>query len=199
VLRWQKAQHEEPTGALELGTLVAIPRLPTDLRFGDDIQTATPVSGGELAISVQSREPIFTISVTEDQAAMIPAGTLVDVVYGESTWSATIRSTIVDDSGATRLELSAVDGGAVCGTQCSLLPPEELLTARAVAHVVPAVSGPSVPVAAITTDATGVASVRLANGTRQRIEILGSGDGVAVIEGVAEGESVVLNGMADQS
>ena len=68
------------------------------------------------------------------------------------------------------------------------------MSLRADVTVAPEVSGPAVPVAAVRTDPDGSAWVRLADGTRQQVTVLGSAGGVAVVDGLSAGDLVRVVG-----
>jgi hypothetical protein len=51
-------------------------------------------------------------------------------------------------------------------------------------EAVPPVSGPSVPAAAVRTDASGEAYVTMADGTRRTVEVVGAGRGIVVVQGL---------------
>ena len=58
--------------------------------------------------------------------------------------------------------------------------------------MVPDVTGPAVPVAAVRTDDGGAAYVALPDGGRAPVRVLASGDGLAVVEGLAVGDEFVV-------
>jgi hypothetical protein len=49
-----------------------------------------------------------------------------------------------------------------------------------------------IPVAGILTNPDGATSVRLADGTSVDVEVLAVADGLAVVEGVSEGDVILL-------
>jgi hypothetical protein len=60
--------------------------------------------------------------------------------------------------------------------------------------IVPQVTGPSLPIGAVRTDPGGEAWVLMADGTRRTVTVLGSSGGVAVVDGLAVGDRVILTG-----
>lgn len=96
----------------------------------------------------------------------------------------------------TEFLLTAPDGGEVCGADCGILPNDPQLTLRSQVVVVPRVSGTTVPAAALHTRADGTAYV-VTDAGEVDVTIKGSGQGVAVVEGVPPGTRVqVVSGEA---
>ena len=197
VKTWQKATGQPDTGVVALGTVLAIPRLPAVVKLGEEIVLGARVAGGEQGVLARAGEPSFALVLSQDQAALVPAGALVDVHSGSSTWSASVAGSTVDPNGNVSLQLTAPDGSLVCGDECGSLPADEQVTLLASVHLVPATSGPAVPVAAVRTAADGSTYVLLADGTRRPVTVEASGDGVAIVEGVAVGAQVVVLDTAD--
>lgn len=101
----------------------------------------------------------------------------------------------------TRLHLRAPDGGPVCGADCGVVAAgTDVFILSKVAVTKPAF-GPAVPVAAILTGVDGVARVTVVDAAGSRSEravgVLGSQDGVAIVEGVAVGERVQVLAATD--
>ena len=154
------------------------------------------VSGDEPAVLVRAAEPTFALVLQQDQAANVPAGAAVDVVFGEVTWPAVVAGTEVDDDGTYEISLTAPDGTLVCGADCARLPPEPSITLRADIHVVPEAHGPGVPAAAVRTDASGSTYVVDAEGEDVPVTVRATGDGIAVVDGLVVGDRVVVVGGA---
>lgn len=102
-------------------------------------------------------------------------------------------------AGAPRVvvPLAAPDGGPVCGQECASVPADARTLLRAQVQTVPDVSGPSVPVAAVGTNAQGQAYVTLSDGSTVPVDILGAEGGVVVVSGLERGQVVILPGSAE--
>lgn len=194
VRAWQGELGIERTGAAALGEVLAVPQLPASMRLGDGIRPGVLVSGGEEAILASSGSQEFTLVLSADQAATITTEVPLRVSFEDLTWEAHAMGSRVDESGNTVLDLVAPDGGLVCGQDCDRLPADEQLSLRAEAIVTPEVTGPVVPVTAVRTGIDAQAYVVLAEGTRREVRVLGSGQGVAAVEGLEIGEQVVISG-----
>ncbi len=192
VKAWQKATGQAQTGTVSLGVLLAIPTLPAAVKFGDSIVRGAQVSGGEQAVLARAGQPGFALVLSQDQAALVPAGAQVDVKSGTTTWSAVAAGSSVDQHGNTSLALTAPDGSIVCGSQCGNLPADEQVSLLATVHLVPETSGPGLPVAAVRTAADGSTYVELPGGSTKPVTVKASGDGVAIVDGVDAGTQVVV-------
>lgn len=197
VRAWQDSLGVEVDGQVRLGELVAVPELPVRLQVGEEVIVGALLTGGEQVVSGPSGEIEFHLTVSPDQARMIPADTVVRVAYEDYVWQAAVGESGTDEGGNVRLELQAPGGGVVCGDECDVLPAQEQMSLGADVTVVPEVSGPAVPVAAVYTDPDGVAWVRLADGLRREVTVMGSGGGVAVVDGLSVGEQVRVLGDDD--
>lgn len=195
VKNWQGRLGIPKTGSVPLGELVAAPALPAALLLdSEEIAIGGVLAGGEQIVFGASGEPSFELRLAQQQARLIPGSATLTMTFQDHEWKAIIASTEQTDMGETIHRLSAPDGGPVCGSDCAVVATgAELSILSKVAVVAPA-SGPAVPVAAIVTGPDRSASVTVvdAAGTRsqRKVTVLGSQDGVAVVEGVEPGERV---------
>lgn len=203
VKAWQKHLGLEPTGTVSRGELIAVPSLPQALFLDTTVLRAGAVlTGSEPIVSTASGDPTFSLDLSQDQAKAIPSDATITIPYEEHTWQAVITASGFkqDDSAGMNvysLTLAAPDGGVVCGADCSVLPASEQLYVPASIEIVPEVSGPAVPVTALTTQPDGTTTVTLVEGgtTRdQAVTVVASVDGVAIVDGVTEGQTVRVYG-----
>lgn len=194
VRAWQRAQGQPETGTVALGELVAVPELPAALRVGDDIRLGGTLAGGEDAVLGRTGAREFTLVLSEEQGRAVAEDTLVRVTYQSETWDATISGSRVDADGNPVRVLSAPGGGEVCGAGCGALPGDETVNLRGEAVVVPEVTGPAVPATAVRTGSDGKSYVTLEDGSRRGVTLRGSGQGIAVVDGVTAGQRVVVSG-----
>jgi hypothetical protein len=189
---WQRDLGLAVTGTVAYGEVLAVPSLPAVVRLGEDLRVGVPVVGGEPGLLMARGVAEFTAVLGADQAQTITAEVPLTVTFEDLVWPAQVVSSTVDDNGFVVYALAGPDGGLVCGNDCARLPPDERLSLRGQAQVVPEVSGPTVPVAAVHTDDTGATYLVRPDGTRVDVTVRGSGQGVAVVDGVAVGEAVVV-------
>ncbi|MCJ2195093.1 hypothetical protein MUG60_10645 [Kaistella montana] len=196
---WLTTRGYPAADTVELGQLVVLESLPTALSV-DAKATAVggTLAGGETIVARPGDEPTFAIEVNQEQAAMIPAGTAVTVPHGGHTWQAVAGESTADEQGVIRIPLTSPDGGVVCGADCDSLPAEASTSLLSKVNVVPPVTGPVVPVSALRTQPNGSVNVTVVRGgapEERAVTVRASADGLAVVDGVAAGETVrVLNG-----
>lgn len=198
VKAWQRAQHREQTGVVRFGELVAVPTLPAVISLDEEVISAgRHLAGGEMGILTDVGEPVFRMKVNDAQSRMIPTDAAITVQSGEAVWPAVITESAPDDTGLLDLTLRAPDGGPVCGGECDSLGGGEIVLLTQVT-LVPASSGPGVPLSAVTTDVDGRTTVEAvgtgADGATEvvPVTVLGVQDGVAVVEGIDAGREVLL-------
>ncbi len=191
VQRWQKQLGIPQTGRVELGELVAVPSLPAAVALGEAIVTGGVLAGGEESVLAAVGERTFAVELSEEQARLVPNDARVVVRFKDHSWPARITESVVDpDSRLTRLLLAGADGGPVCAAECGQLPADATVQLSGQVFVVPEVSGPAVPAAAVATNADGSAFVLDEAGVKVPVTVKGAGNGLVVIDGIAVGRTV---------
>jgi peptidoglycan hydrolase-like protein with peptidoglycan-binding domain len=205
VQAWQGKLGLERTGTVALGELVAVPTLPAGLLLDETVlRLGVPLNGGEQVVFGSAGDPEFALVLSEQQARLIPMGSSASMTYRGQQWTGVVTGVEDSEIGQVRLPLTAPAGGPVCGADCGLVAPGSDVSILAQVSVVAPATGPAVPVAALRTQPDGSARVLVVNDAGVRSErtvtVLGSQDGVAVVEGVALGERVqVLAGGATEA
>lgn len=195
VKKWQTTLGAAPTGLVTLGELVVVPKVPVALALDDEVAgVGSVLSGGERFVLGASGKPVFDLVVSREQARLVPQTSTVVMEHQGKKWTGLITGSENDQQGQTVFHLAAAAGGPVCGGDCGLLPAGDEVYLLAKVQVIAPASGPAVPVAAVSTNASGQAVVRVvsASGEIQErpVTVLGSQDGVAVVKGVSPGEKV---------
>lgn len=196
VRAWQRQLGTEQTGTVGLGELVAAPSLPTTVVLDSRLlQVGATLTGGEQIVSTPTGEVAFALVLSREQAALIPSTSTVEIPHQGQLLKARIASTEQDAEGRSVLHLVGQDGGAVCAEdQCADIGKggEQYLLSRV--QVVPPATGPAVPVSAVSTLPDGSAQVQVVakdgTTTARAVTVLGSQDGMAVVDGVRVGEQV---------
>ncbi len=190
---WQAKLGVETDGIVRASDVVFATRLPARLRVADDVQVGKRLNPGDVVLSVLDREPEFI--------ATIPSGSMYDpslpieVTFGDETVKTVIANSQVDQSNNTMLTLTRQDGTSICADKCyqvSLIPAEAVYPAQQI--LIPSVTGPGVPAAAVGFTAAGDPYVALTDGTHVPVTIVGQGQGSVVLAGVEDGTTVVLAG-----
>ncbi|GAB3756070.1 hypothetical protein GCM10027591_05230 [Zhihengliuella somnathii] len=192
VKAWQRSVGKARTGRIPLGELISVPTLPIDITYGEDLQRGRLLNGGEPAINAPDGSLNFTLPLTEDQVGLVPLDTTVRVHWDSVKWDAVISAEDDSEPGLTRYVLRAPGGGPVCGEDCSELPAVETATLRADIHLTEPASGPSVPLRSVRFGDDGSAYV-ITRGGRTEVKVTGSGEGIAVVEGIETGTDVLLS------
>ena len=193
VKRWQKASAMPQSGVVEVADVIFVPQLPTRVSLDDEvIGRGLLVSGGEQVVQALPASPVFTVPVTDGQAAMMPAGTRVQITAPDgSVWEAVTAEQVRDEQTATvNVSLVAADGGVICGDQCAQVPVTGDVRLSSTIVTVPTVAGLVVPSAALITDADGQTAVIDAEGVRVPVTVVASARGMSVVEGVPDGTRV---------
>ncbi|WP_022873835.1 peptidoglycan-binding domain-containing protein [Nesterenkonia alba] len=191
VQSWQEELGSTPTGVVQLGETVAVPESPVEVQVGEAIRVGAELSGGEESVFAPVGERRFVMVVQEAQAQQIPTEASIRVTYDDYEWDAVISSVEdgADQSTNVEYQLTAPNGGEVCLDDCHVLPAETQLTLRSQVAVVPEIEGIGVPTAAVRISSEGEPYVTTRHGDVP-VEVLGSGQGVAIVEGLEGGTEV---------
>jgi peptidoglycan hydrolase-like protein with peptidoglycan-binding domain len=190
---WQESLGVESTGDVEMGDIVFIAPLPARVVLSDEVVAGSRLSDGEVVMSTLSPHPEFTISLSHEQADLVPLSAEVLVSYPEGVWNARIDRAVETDLGQLDLVLSESAGGSICGGACfDWVDLRTTTSFRAEVVLIPETTGPLVPIAAITTDAVNNPSVTLTDGTLVPVRIIASANGMAVVEGIEPGTEIRL-------
>ncbi|MCB2177620.1 MAG: peptidoglycan-binding protein [Actinomycetales bacterium] len=195
--RWQKQRGAAITGTVALGTMVASPAMPVTVDLDASVLwPGATLSGGETPLTVPAGDPVFVMQLTSTQAAMVPAGTRVTVHADGADWPGVAGDPTTSDTGVD-VPVTAPDGTVLCGQDCGLLPTSQVYLLTEVAVREP-VTGPVVPVAAVTTEPDGTTSVAVVGegGTTRAVpvHVQTVADGLAVVDGVRPGDRVRVFG-----
>lgn len=193
VQAWQKEIGVADDGVVRVGDLVFVSELPMRVTLDGAVSVGMPLVGGEVTARRVVGDPLFTIPLSAEQRSLVPLHAEVRVSHSGGVWDARIRQVHEDDvSGQLSLDLEAIDGGSVCGADCAAaVALEDMTDFSSELVVVPETTGPIVPVAAIETASNGSTSVTTPGG-RVIVEIVAAASGLAVVDGVAVGDEIIL-------
>lgn len=195
VSSWQRSMGVEPDGEVQAGDIIFVPDLPTRVTLDAKVVfRGAALGGGERILQGLPAAPIFSIAVTESQAALMPAGTKVEIASPEgASWAAVVAEQKPQEADSSVLvSLSGEDGTAICGTECAEVPVGDKSLLRSEVLTVESVSGLVVPSAALLSSANGSLFVTDEEGKRRDVKVVTSARGMSVIEGVAAGTKVRL-------
>ncbi|MFH1330484.1 MAG: peptidoglycan-binding protein [Actinomycetota bacterium] len=194
VKAWQGTLGLTEDGVVRLGDVVFVPTLPARLALDASIVPGASLVGGEFLVWLVPDAPEFRVPLATEQRTLVPLDAHVRVRYREGEWEGRIDRVVEEPSmGLVHYVLTADDGSPLCGRNCSrwvdLNAPSDF---DVEVIVVPHTVGPAVPVAAIHSDAGNQTYVVTADGSRVDITVLAASQGIAIVEGLAEGTVIVL-------
>ncbi|MFP7706743.1 peptidoglycan-binding domain-containing protein [Trueperella sp. LYQ141] len=198
---WQKSLGMAQTGEAAFGELVAVAENGQSLvAKSDALYVGASMQGGEKLLSVSSGSPSFVIHTSEAQAKLIPTGTILRVHAGDKTWEGVAGEARASQDVA--IPVTAADGGLLCGQECAAVPSGQNVTLFTDVIISNKAAGLIVPLAAIHTDAQGKAHVIVVDGenlVETDVKVVTIANGLAVVEGVAEGQRVQVSGATPSS
>lgn len=196
VRRWQQDLGLPGGEVVEQGDVVFAPALPTRVMLAPEISVGRQVSAGLDAVQRLGKAPKFTVTLADGQADEVPPDAPVEVLHEDGVWSSSIASMEGTVEGETELVLAGADGGDLCGNEClDIVVPGKESRFRVQIVVVPATTGPMVPAAAITTDASGTAFVTAAaDGDQVPVTLTARDSGHAIVDGIEPGVEILLFG-----
>jgi len=189
VEEWQQELGLPDDGIVRLGDVVFVPTLPARLALDAAIIPGASLVGGEYLVWLVPDAPEFRVALAAEQRGLVPVDARVRVSYGAGAWEGRIGRVVEESpTGLINLVLTADDGSPLCGHECSSWVELNGVSDFAVeVVVVPKTVGPAVPVAAIRSDAGNQTYVVAADGSRIDVTVLAASQGIAIVEGLAEG------------
>lgn len=191
VRAWQGSLGVDKDGVVRAGDVVFATRLPATVQVAEEIAVGARLGPGDVVLSVLDGAPEFVATIPTGSSA--DPSLAIEVTFDGETVEAVVAGSRNDMSGNTIWTLTRADGTAVCADQCDEVPLDQadaVYPARQV--LIPEVTGPGVPAAAVWFTAGGDPYVVLTDGTEVPVTILGQGQGSVVLDGVETGTTVVL-------
>jgi peptidoglycan hydrolase-like protein with peptidoglycan-binding domain len=194
---WQKSTGVPQSGVVEVGDIIYVPTLPTRVALDEElIFRGATLTGGEEAVQGLPTSPTFEVPVTEAQAAMMPAGTRVQISSPEGgEWLAyAVEQKPEQDTGNVIVSLEGEAGTLICADQCGQIPVTGEAILRSMIVTVEPAQGLVVPSAALVTTADGQTAVIDEGGGRVPVTVLAAARGMSVVEGIDQGVRVRIPG-----
>lgn len=193
VRRWQDSLGVADDGIVRAGDVVFLASLPSRVLLAEDVVPGARLGAGEEVVLSVPDAPYFYVPLAPDQATLVPLTAEVEIVFTDGVWEGQIVRAVETDVNELHLEVTASDGGPVCGDVCAAWVDLSAPTSfRANIIVVPNTTGVAVPVAGIATDPGNNSFVTLADGTMVEVEVVASADGLAIVDGLSEGTDILL-------
>ncbi len=198
VRAWQGGLGIEKDGVVRAGDIVFAARLPARVQVADEVDIGARLVPGDVVLSVLDGDPEFVATIPSEVA--VDSSRPIEVSFGDEVVETVVAGSRDDLSGHTIWTLTRADGTSVCADRCDEVPLDQrdaVYPARQV--LVPEVTGPGVPAAAVWFTAEGDPYVVLPDGTPVSVTIVGQGQGTVVLDGVALDTTVVVAHQAGQS
>lgn len=191
---WQESYGLPDDRVVRVGDVMFVPSVPVRVVLDETVTVGARLAGGEVTVRRVTGDPEFVIPLALEQRGLVPLDAEVFVRHSSGVWGGMIGTVREDDQRRELLlEIVATDGGPLCGDGCAAEVP---LIGRsdypAEVVVVPETSGPVVPIAAIETSPDGTTWVRGTDGSLIAVSIVEASNGIAVVDGVAVGDVIVL-------
>lgn len=191
VKQWQKRMGLAQDGLVQPADIVFVPILPTRVTLDYTIvKRGAMLTGNELVVETLPESPTFTLPASGTQAALISAGTRVEITDGNLKWNARATDHLTDANGDVSISLEAASDEAICGTDCARIPVAGHTSLLATVITVEPQTGLVVPSAALLSGASGQISVIDGRGKSHAVTIRASSRGMSLIDGVTAGMRV---------
>lgn len=204
---WQEELGVPADGAVRAPDIMWFPDLPVHIARAPGVAVGARVAVDDRPWSVAAGALRLESRLTGDQAELVPAG--APVRFGdEGAGVAFLRAGTAADGAADDGLDGGADGGVVLEVRaddgergvCDVSPEcRELIDgarSRPVelsVEIVPSQRGVGVPVRAVLTAADGQTYVVRRDGSRAAVTVTGSTGGIALVEGLAVGEAILVS------
>lgn len=202
---WQKSVGKQESGSVLLGDIMWFSEVPVDVRISGDFRVGSSVVASDRPISVASGEPSAVIKVSEDQITLIPEGSVFTMEGDLSGVVGSYSASHSDDEGVvgfTAPLLSADGSESFCTKQriCyELLSGQNSVTVNLTIQTVPVQTGLGVPTGAVRSSADGETYVTMHDGTRKPVTVVARSGGISLIEGLQQGDRILLTDVTERS
>lgn len=186
---WQEALGTVPDGVVDLGEVLFVDRLPRVMNRDDALAVGRVLAIGDRVATVLAAVPEFDLTVRDRQSAEIPDGALVEIT-GAHEWTAIVGDRTTTDEGDVVLSLEGVNGGPVCGEECTTVPIDGRTAYDAVIETRAPVRGVTIPTGAVCTAPDGSTVVVDRRGRTHSVTVVATADGWSIVRGIEEGLSV---------
>lgn len=192
VFAWKKSVGMSPDGVFESGRVVYVAKLPATIALASSVRVGAAAPNPIGAVQVMPDEPTFTIALPAGQAAVVQSGQQVTLSLDDKEWPARIGELAPPtEEGTVNASLEPIKGkDSICGTECDAVPLAGASGIGAAIVIVPRVTGPVVPTAALRIAADNSTVVLDEAGTAIPVTVKATAGGLAVVDGVAVGTTV---------
>lgn len=189
---WQKSHGVEGDGLVGVGDIVWFNALPARVRIAPKVEVGQTLAAGDHPFDVAAATPVLNLTVTRDQVTLVPVGAPVRI--GSLRGVVTGADPVATSDDAMTLRIAGKNGrGSIChdAARCrALLEGGTSVKVKVKVDTVPQQSGPAVPVRAVQTAEDGSTYVVRPDGSHCDVQVLASASGLAVVNGVEDGDQI---------
>lgn len=191
VAAWREEAGLPVDGVVRRGDIVFFPSLPARGRTTEDSRVGASVTAGQAVVTTVRERPAILVSA-ELGGGQLTAGMTARVQAGEREVTGVLAGPIRDD-GLLAFTVETERGRPACDRRCAAT--QSIVGEPSVAveiDLMPRKSGLVVPDSALAVQPDGTSSVLEHGGEAVPVEVVASGQGLSVVEGVAEGTVIEL-------
>lgn len=195
VRAWQASLGLTGTGIVELGDVLFVPMAALDapVRWTEMVGVGTTLAPGMPILERLAASPTITIEFGGSPPAQLETGLAGQAVFPGDRRREVSLVAFESTNGRQTATVAPAAGPLCSAPDClSLVQAAGQTLVDVEFTLVPATTGPLVPVAALQSDAVGGAFVELLDGSRRPVTVRVASGGSAIVDGVAIGERVVL-------
>jgi peptidoglycan hydrolase-like protein with peptidoglycan-binding domain len=187
---WQGSIGASEDGVVDAGALVFVPSLPARMALvpavGDRVD-----QGGDL-VKVLGSAPDFVAAISASDRASLRSGQAISIAAPNGgTWPGTLGTFEPVTNGVPGSYKAQIDG-ALCGSDCGLVPVVGETALTSTIELVPKTSGPVVPTSALVVQPSGDSALTMADGSTRMVTIVAEANGFAVVKGIEVGAVIRL-------
>lgn len=191
VAAWQEEVGLRADGVVRRGDLLFLPSLPTRGNAADDARVGSTVSPGQAVVTTVRERPAILVSA-DLGGGQLTAGMTARVQVGERQVTGVLSGPIRSD-GLLSFTVETRGGRPVCGPRCAArLPIVGEPSVSVEIDLMPRETGLVVPDSALGVQPDGSSTVLEHGGDAIPVDVVASGQGMSVVEGVAEGTVIEL-------
>lgn len=192
---WQQRQGFPIDGVVRSGDIVYFPSLPSRIRLADGLEVGSVLAPGEPMLAILESRP--EVEIVADNASRFSAGMVARLALPstELVVEGALEGPYEGDDGIRRFRLVDAQGVSACGDECAdAVPATATSQLTAQVETVPRAEGLIVPDAALVSRADGTLALRDVSQALIPVEVVVSGEGLSIVEGVEPGTIIELFG-----
>jgi peptidoglycan hydrolase-like protein with peptidoglycan-binding domain len=186
---WQRSIGASQTGAVDAGALLFVESLPVRIavipKVGDLVGQSADLA------RILGAKPEFVALISAEQRANVRSGQPIAIAApGGGTWTGKMGTLELQTDGRGGFKSNLE--GALCDSDCALVPVTGETALAGTIELVPRTSGPLVPTSALVLQPSGGSIVNMGDGSTCQVTIVAEANGFAVVKGIEAGTVIRL-------